>query len=175
MALSSDDKKKIIAKFAVKKGDTGSPEVQVALLSVKIQKLTVHLKTHKKDTHSRRGLLSMVAKRRRLLNYLAGKDAKRHKELEKNLKLIGDKDSDSELKVKKESKKKVKKATVKKAKKENTKKPKVKKSKAPPKADSPLAKKNKTVKKEEKSVKTAKKPNKGKKTSSKTSTKSGKK
>jgi len=70
MSISVDQKQEIIKKFAQTKGDTGSPEVQVALLSHKIKNLTEHLKEHKKDTHSRRGLLSMVSKRRRLLAYL---------------------------------------------------------------------------------------------------------
>ena len=65
-----DDKQKIIEKFAQHKGDTGSPEVQVALLTHKISKLTGHLEENKKDNHSRRGLLKVVAKRRRILNYL---------------------------------------------------------------------------------------------------------
>lgn len=79
MALSVDQKEKIIKKFAQGKGDTGSPEVQVALLTEKITQLTSHLKTHKKDNHSRRGLLKTVSKRRRLLNYLLGKDETRYK------------------------------------------------------------------------------------------------
>lgn len=87
MALGKDEKKKIIKKFAREKGDTGSPEVQVALLSAQIEKLAAHLKEHKKDVHSRRGLLSMVAKRRRLLNYLKKRDEKRYKNLTKGLKL----------------------------------------------------------------------------------------
>lgn len=87
MALVSDDKKKIIKKFAREKSDTGSPEVQVALLSARIEKLAEHLKEHKKDIHSRRGLLSMVAKRRRLLNYLKQRDEKRYTNLMKELKL----------------------------------------------------------------------------------------
>ena len=78
MALSTGEKKKIIKKFGQNKGDTGSPEVQVALLTSQIKKLTGHLKLHKKDIHSRRGLLSMVSKRRRLLNYLMKKDEKRY-------------------------------------------------------------------------------------------------
>lgn len=85
MALEVDDKKKIIKKFAREKGDTGSPEVQVALLSAQIEKLSEHLKDHPKDVHSRRGLLSMVAKRRRLLVYLAKRDEKRYKALIKSL------------------------------------------------------------------------------------------
>lgn len=87
MALSKEDKKKIIKKFAREKGDTGSPEVQIALLSAQIDKLAEHLKEHKKDIHSRRGLLSMVAKRRRLLSYLKKRDEKRYKDLTKVLKL----------------------------------------------------------------------------------------
>ena len=87
MALSKDEKLEIIKKFAIEKGDTGSPEVQVALLSAQIEKLAKHLKDHDKDVHSRRGLLSMVAKRRRLLNYLLKKDEARYKELVKKLKL----------------------------------------------------------------------------------------
>ena len=87
MALTSQDKQKIIKKFAREKGDTGSPEVQIALLSEQINKLAKHLKDHKKDVHSRRGLLSMVAKRRRLLNYLKKKDEERYKNLTAELKL----------------------------------------------------------------------------------------
>ncbi|MBN1263593.1 MAG: 30S ribosomal protein S15 [Candidatus Pacebacteria bacterium] len=77
MALKTDEKKKIIKKFATVAGDTGSPEVQIALLTAKIQKLSSHLKEHRKDTHSRRGLLSMISKRRRLLNYLLKEDKKK--------------------------------------------------------------------------------------------------
>lgn len=87
MALTTKEKQKIIKKFAREKGDTGSPEVQIALLSVQIDKLAEHLKEHKKDIHSRRGLLSMVAKRRRLLNYLKKRDESRFKNLMKELKL----------------------------------------------------------------------------------------
>lgn len=87
MALNKDEKQKIIKKFQVEKGDTGSPEVQVALLSNQIEKLTEHLKGHKKDVHSRRGLLRMVAKRRRLLNFLKKEDKKRYQSLIKALKL----------------------------------------------------------------------------------------
>lgn len=76
-----DDKQKIIEEFAQKKGDTGSPEVQVALLSHKIDKLTEHLDENKKDNHSRRGLLKVIAKRRRILNYLHKLDEKRYKKL----------------------------------------------------------------------------------------------
>jgi small subunit ribosomal protein S15 len=76
-----DDKQKLIEMFAQKSGDTGSPEVQVALLSQKIDRLTEHLDINKKDNHSRRGLLKVIAKRRRILNYLQKLDAKRYKQL----------------------------------------------------------------------------------------------
>jgi small subunit ribosomal protein S15 len=87
MALKVEEKKELIKKFAREKFDTGSPEVQIALLSIQITKLTEHLKEHKKDVHSRRGLLSMVAKRRRLLSYLQKRDEKRYQNLIKELKL----------------------------------------------------------------------------------------
>jgi len=74
-----DDKQKIIDEYAQKKGDTGSPEVQVALLSHKIQNLAAHLEVNKKDNHSRRGLLKVIAKRRRIINYLQRLDVKRYK------------------------------------------------------------------------------------------------
>lgn len=80
-----DDKQKIIDKFGQKKGDTGSPEVQVALLSLKIDKLAEHLEINKKDNHSRRGLLKVIAKRRRILNYLQKLDEKRYKILIKEI------------------------------------------------------------------------------------------
>ncbi len=87
MALTKDSKVEIIKKFSREKDDTGSPEVQVALLSAKIEKLVTHLKEHKKDVHSRRGLLSMVAKRRRLLTYLRLRDEERYKKLLTDVKL----------------------------------------------------------------------------------------
>lgn len=87
MALSSDEKNKIIAKFAREKGDTGSPEVQVALLSAQIDKLAAHLGEHKGDDNSRRGLLAMVAKRRRLLWYLLKRDKDRYEAVKKELNL----------------------------------------------------------------------------------------
>jgi len=74
-------KQEIIAKYAIHEGDTGSPEVQIALLTERINHLTEHLKTHKKDHHSRRGLLKMVGQRRGLLNYLMKKDITRYREL----------------------------------------------------------------------------------------------
>lgn len=83
--IPSVEKQAIIEQFAVKTGDTGSPEVQVALLSSRIEKLISHLKTNPSDNHSRRGLLGIVSKRRRLLNYLETKDAARYKEVTKKL------------------------------------------------------------------------------------------
>jgi len=83
----SPEKKEIIEQYAVKSGDTGSPEVQVALLTRRIEKLVAHLKTNPHDNHSRRGLLGIVSKRRRLLNYLEKKDAARFKEIKKKLEL----------------------------------------------------------------------------------------
>lgn len=79
MALTPKQKEKIIQDFAQGKGDTGSPEVQVALLTEKIKQLTGHLKQHQKDKHSRRGLLKTLSKRRRLLHYLVKKNEKRYK------------------------------------------------------------------------------------------------
>lgn len=81
MALAAEAKTQTITKFRVHKTDTGSPEVQVALLSQKIALLTEHFKTHKKDHHSRRGLLIMVARRRRLLDYLKSRSPERYKAL----------------------------------------------------------------------------------------------
>jgi small subunit ribosomal protein S15 len=83
--LKVDNKTKIIKKFATTKGDTGSPEVQIALLTERIKELTEHLKVHKKDNHSRRGLLKMVSKRRRLLNYLRTSVEDRYRALVKTL------------------------------------------------------------------------------------------
>lgn len=80
-----DNKKEIIDTFAQRKGDTGSPEVQVALLTYKIERLVEHLDENKKDNHSRRGLLKIVAKRRRILSYLQKLDEKRYKKLIENL------------------------------------------------------------------------------------------
>lgn len=81
MALATDTKKQIIAKYRIHRADTGSPEAQVAVLSRRIADLTEHLKTHRKDHHSRRGLLSMVARRRRLLNYLKRCSPERYQKL----------------------------------------------------------------------------------------------
>ncbi len=79
MPLAIDSRRRIITKFRTHGKDTGSPEVQIALLSERIQQLTEHLKAHKNDHGSRRGLLTMVSKRRRLLTYLRGHDAERYK------------------------------------------------------------------------------------------------
>ena len=87
MSLAKDEKQKIIQKFATSKGDTGSPEVQVALLTEKIKKLTEHLEEHRKDVHSRRGLLSMVSKRRRLLAYLLKESEDRYRNIVQALSL----------------------------------------------------------------------------------------
>lgn len=85
--LKNDDKSKIIKKYATTKGDTGSPEVQIALLTERIKELTSHLKVHKKDNHSRKGLLKMVSKRRRLLTYLRSSAEDRYRVLIKSLNL----------------------------------------------------------------------------------------
>jgi small subunit ribosomal protein S15 len=81
MALTKNQKTEIIKDYALFEGDTGSPEVQVALLTASIQELTDHLKKHKKDDHSRRGLLKQVAKRRRLLNFLQQRSEDRYRKL----------------------------------------------------------------------------------------------
>lgn len=81
MSIDAATKNKIIAEYATSEGDTGSPEVQVAILSSRISALTEHLKSHKHDHHSRRGLLLLVGRRRRLLNYLAATDINRYRSL----------------------------------------------------------------------------------------------
>jgi small subunit ribosomal protein S15 len=81
VALASDTKKTIMTEYATVEGDTGSPEVQVAMLSRRISDLTEHLRTHKHDHHSRRGLLLLVGRRRRLLQYLARTDINRYRSL----------------------------------------------------------------------------------------------
>ncbi len=85
MAMTPERKAEIIAEYATHEGDTGSPEVQVALLTERIRYLTDHFKTHKKDHHSRRGLLKLVGQRRRLLRYVKSKDEERYKTLIKRL------------------------------------------------------------------------------------------
>jgi small subunit ribosomal protein S15 len=79
VAYTTDDKKELIEKYKLHESDTGSPEVQIGLLTHRIAYLTDHLKTHKKDHHSRRGLLILVGRRRRLLNYVKSKDIKRYR------------------------------------------------------------------------------------------------
>ena len=81
MSITTDRKLSLIKDYAAKEGDTGSPEVQVAILTERITNLTEHFKTHKKDNHSRRGLLKMVSQRRRLLDYVKSKDVERYKSL----------------------------------------------------------------------------------------------
>ncbi|MCR9164850.1 MAG: 30S ribosomal protein S15 [Nannocystaceae bacterium] len=81
MALSTDRKAEIIGKFKRGDQDTGSPEVQIALLSKRINYLTDHFRTHRKDFHSRRGLLKLVGRRRRLLDYVKGKDVERYRKI----------------------------------------------------------------------------------------------
>ena len=81
MSITVEEKARLIKEFATKENDTGSPEVQVAILSSRIATLTEHFKSHKKDNHSRRGLLMMVNKRRSLLDYLKKKDAARYQAL----------------------------------------------------------------------------------------------
>jgi len=81
MSITAEDKDALIKAYARAEGDTGSPEVQVAVLTKRITNLTEHFKTHKKDNHSRRGLLKLVATRRKLLDYLRGKDEARYRVL----------------------------------------------------------------------------------------------
>jgi small subunit ribosomal protein S15 len=79
--MTAEQKQAIIAEYALHEGDTGSPEVQIALLTTRINELTAHLKTHKKDHHSRRGLLKMVGHRRNLLAYLSKNDIERYRSI----------------------------------------------------------------------------------------------
>jgi small subunit ribosomal protein S15 len=81
MSITAERKKELISQFGHKDGDTGSPEVQVAVLSERISNLTEHFKTHGKDNHSRRGLIKLVSQRRRLLDYVKAKDAARYEAL----------------------------------------------------------------------------------------------
>jgi len=85
MSITAERKQSLIKEFATNNNDTGSPDVQVAILSERIGNLTEHLKTHKKDNHSRRGLLRMVGQRRRLLDYVKRKEVKRYEELIRRL------------------------------------------------------------------------------------------
>jgi small subunit ribosomal protein S15 len=81
MSIAADRKQDLIKEYATKEGDTGSPEVQVAILTERITNLTEHFKSHAKDNHSRRGLLKLVSQRRRLLDYLRSRDASRYQAL----------------------------------------------------------------------------------------------
>ena len=85
MSITAEEKTRLIKEYGSKDGDTGSPEVQVAILSSRIATLTEHFKTHKKDNHGRRGLLKMVAQRRKLLDYVKGNDEARYQDLIKRL------------------------------------------------------------------------------------------
>jgi small subunit ribosomal protein S15 len=85
MSITTEAKAALIKEYGIKEGDTGSPEVQVAILTSRISTLTEHFKTHKKDNHSRRGLLTMVAQRRKLLDYTRSKDEARYQDLIKRL------------------------------------------------------------------------------------------
>ncbi|MBC65141.1 MAG: 30S ribosomal protein S15 [Paracoccaceae bacterium] len=85
MSITAEKKSELMKEFATHEGDTGSPEVQIAILSSRIATLTEHFKTHKKDNHSRRGLLKLVALRRKLLDYTRGKSEDRYQELIKRL------------------------------------------------------------------------------------------
>ncbi len=85
MSVSPERKQELIKEFALQEGDTGSPEVQVAILTERITNLTGHFKSHKKDNHSRRGLLKMVSQRRRLLDYVKDGNEERYKDLIKRL------------------------------------------------------------------------------------------
>ena len=90
MSIAAERKSALISDYATKKGDTGSPEVQVAILTERINNLTEHFKSHVKDNHSRRGLLKMVSQRRSLLNYVKGKDEARYKALIERLAFAAD-------------------------------------------------------------------------------------
>ncbi len=87
MSITAERKQELIKEYGTKEGDTGSPEVQVAFLSERIANLTEHFKSHKKDNHSRRGLLKLVSQRRKLLDYVKAKDEARYQDLIKRLKL----------------------------------------------------------------------------------------
>ncbi|MGC8868590.1 MAG: 30S ribosomal protein S15 [Sulfurihydrogenibium sp.] len=85
MSITAEKKKELIKKFALHENDTGSPEVQIAILTERIKNLTEHIKANKKDLHSRRGLIGMVNKRKKLLNYLKKTDEERYKKIVKEL------------------------------------------------------------------------------------------
>lgn len=85
MSINADKKQEVIKEYQTEKNDTGSPEVQIAITTHRINELSEHMQTHKKDFHSRRGLLAMVAKRRKLLDYLKGKSEERYQTIIKKL------------------------------------------------------------------------------------------
>ena len=87
MAVTKEDKKRLVKQFAGNDGNTGCPEVQIAILTEEIENLKNHLLEHKKDNHSRRGIILMVAKRRKMLNYLKKKDAKKYEDVVAKLKI----------------------------------------------------------------------------------------
>ena len=89
MSITKENKKNLISKFAINKKDTGSTEVQIAVLSERIKNLTEHFKNHKHDTHSKRGLLAMVNKRKKLLKYLSIKNNTKYQKIIKDLKIRG--------------------------------------------------------------------------------------
>ena len=89
MSITKENKKEIISKFAINKNDTGSAEVQIAVLSERITNLIEHFKNHKHDNHSKRGLLAMVNKRKKLLSYLSNKNESEYKEIIKKLNIRG--------------------------------------------------------------------------------------
>ena len=89
MSITKENKKEIISEFAINKNDTGSAEVQIAVLSKRITNLIEHFKAHKHDNHSKRGLLAMVNKRKKLLSYLSKKDETKYKEILKKLNIRG--------------------------------------------------------------------------------------
>ena len=89
MSINKEDKKKVIEKFSTNENDTGSPEVQIAIFSERINNLTNHLKNHKGDNHTRKGLMKMVGKRKRLLNYLSKNNNEKYKSIIKELGLRG--------------------------------------------------------------------------------------
>tara|TARA_Y100001960_G_C14649985_1_gene815381 strand:- start:52 stop:321 length:270 start_codon:yes stop_codon:yes gene_type:complete len=89
MSIKNDKKKELISKFASNKNDTGSPQVQIAVISERIQNLIEHFKLHKHDNHSKNGLVALVNKRKKLLSYLSKKDYKKYKEIIKELNIRG--------------------------------------------------------------------------------------
>ena len=89
MSITNDEKKKIISDFSINENDTGSAEVQIAIITKRIQNLTEHFKTHNHDEHSKRGMLALVNKRKKLLGYLSNKDKDKYKEIIKKLNIRG--------------------------------------------------------------------------------------